>query len=108
MDEKCIVNGCDNNNRDGEFIGRICAPCYKYLTTGKVGPTTSFLKVLSKIKNSCPKCGETDIHTKYHKNAYDCLYSERADKGINREHLHIFCRNCQYSWTRSILGEKDE
>jgi hypothetical protein len=36
----------------GKFIGDLCKPCYTYITTGKVGPTDSFL---SRIKDDKPK-----------------------------------------------------
>ena len=43
-DPECIVQGCVNRNSQGRFIGELCALCHKYLITGIVGPTTSFLK----------------------------------------------------------------
>ena len=48
MTDKCIVHGCINRKDQGEFTGDICEPCYNSITTGKVGPTTSFLKRLVK------------------------------------------------------------
>lgn len=48
-DKKCIVFGCSNKQHEGKFVGDICAPCYEYITTGKVGCTNSFLK---QLKNS--------------------------------------------------------
>ncbi len=32
---KCLVDGCDNRDDQGKFIGRLCAPCFEYLTEGK-------------------------------------------------------------------------
>lgn len=46
--DQCIVAGCVNCKHEGGFIGDICIPCYHYITTGKVGATTSFLGQLSK------------------------------------------------------------
>lgn len=43
-DKKCIVFGCSNKQNQGKFVGDICAPCYEYITTGKVGCTDSFLR----------------------------------------------------------------
>lgn len=51
-DDKCIVFGCTNHKSQGEFVGNLCAPCHQYLTTGRVGPTISFLSALSQQ----PKC----------------------------------------------------
>lgn len=41
--EKCVVFGCRNHRGEGQFVGELCAPCYGHITTGKVGPTASFL-----------------------------------------------------------------
>lgn len=40
---RCIVHGCMNYDHQGEFIDGMCSPCYTYITTGEIGPTTSFL-----------------------------------------------------------------
>lgn len=42
----CIVHQCGNRSADGNFVGDLCAPCHRYLTTGKIGPTRSFLAEL--------------------------------------------------------------
>ena len=42
----CIVKDCGNKSNEGNFNGDICSACYKYLTTGIIGPTNSFLKGL--------------------------------------------------------------
>lgn len=36
MDKHCIVKGCLNGSTQGEFIGDLCAPCHKMITTGIV------------------------------------------------------------------------
>jgi len=41
--KKCIVFGCTNHSNQGDFMGEMCAPCRTMLTTGKVGPTDSFI-----------------------------------------------------------------
>lgn len=48
----CIVHGCVNHRHQGRFIGDLCAPCHAYITSGRVGPTTSFLGKL----NGLPPC----------------------------------------------------
>jgi dCMP deaminase len=46
MNDKCIVTGCENHKHQGRFVGDMCSPCYDMITTGKIGPTTSFLNQL--------------------------------------------------------------
>lgn len=41
---KCIVHGCSNYAHEGAFVGDMCSPCYRAITTGNIGPTDSFLK----------------------------------------------------------------
>lgn len=48
LDQKCMVQGCENHKLGGVFKGDMCLPCHHYLVTGEVGPTTSFLKGLQK------------------------------------------------------------
>ena len=43
MDNECIVSGCTNKKHEGVFVGEICKPCYTHITTGIVGPSTSFI-----------------------------------------------------------------
>lgn len=40
---KCIVFGCTNDSEKGFFVVDICRPCHEHITTGDVGPTTSFI-----------------------------------------------------------------
>lgn len=40
---KCLVYGCMNHDHQGEFVNGMCSPCYNMITTGMIGPTTSFL-----------------------------------------------------------------
>lgn len=49
MANKCVVKGCPNKTDEGHFVGDICAACYAHITTGRVGPTQSFLKVISEM-----------------------------------------------------------
>ncbi len=48
--QRCIVYGCQNRQHEGDFVGDICAPCYEHITTGRIGPTTSFLGDLATKK----------------------------------------------------------
>jgi hypothetical protein len=48
----CIVHGCLNRTDQGTFVGDLCKPCHDYLASGKIGPTTSFLGVLTREKNA--------------------------------------------------------
>lgn len=41
---KCIVYGCCNQDHEGEFVGSMCAPCYKMITEGKPEqPSNNFI-----------------------------------------------------------------
>jgi hypothetical protein len=49
---KCIVKGCSNHKGEGTFIGDLCCPCYHMITTGRIGPSTSFLgDMATELKN---------------------------------------------------------
>ena len=37
------VNECQNYKHQGNFVGDICCPCYRHITTGEIGATSSFL-----------------------------------------------------------------
>ena len=54
----------------------------------------------------CPKCGHEDIHARFDKDEYECLYSEPKWKG---EHIHRHCRRCSFNWIEAALdsGRKD-
>jgi hypothetical protein len=45
---KCLVHKCENFTDQGRFVGDLCAPCHQILTTGYVGPTSSFLGEMNK------------------------------------------------------------
>ena len=34
--KKCLVKGCGNYSDGGTFIGDLCAPCHRMITTGVV------------------------------------------------------------------------
>jgi len=57
----------------------------------------------------CIKCGNVGITTRYHKETYDCPYSEWHAPGIKGEHLHHRCTTCGYSWrTPTADAPKEE
>ena len=33
--KKCIVMGCENHDDEGEFVGDLCSPCHKFVTSGR-------------------------------------------------------------------------
>jgi hypothetical protein len=35
MSKKCIINGCENRNDQGEFHGDLCCPCHEYISNNK-------------------------------------------------------------------------
>lgn len=46
--EECIVYGCTNKKHEGNFIGNICCPCYKIITTGNLEqPSKNFIHKLA-------------------------------------------------------------
>lgn len=49
--KKCIVHGCDNRETEGGFVGELCSPCHKMLTTGVLTPTNSFLGHLKRCED---------------------------------------------------------
>lgn len=40
---KCIVKGCENSDKDGQFVRDLCVPCYHALKTGKAEHGTSWI-----------------------------------------------------------------
>lgn len=34
--KKCLVYGCPNHDNEERFVGNLCAPCHKMLTTGDI------------------------------------------------------------------------
>ena len=41
--DKCIVHGCENRKGEGTFVGELCSPCHTMLTTGRIGPGSTFI-----------------------------------------------------------------
>lgn len=61
--DKCICFGCPNHRPQGQFVGDLCYPCYMMITTGEIGQTESFLKIIPlsqirKIKIYLIRCSE--------------------------------------------------
>lgn len=48
----CVVKGCPNKTDEGHFVGDICGACYAHITTGRVGPTQSFLKCIPQMRRN--------------------------------------------------------
>ncbi|MCK4240854.1 MAG: hypothetical protein KAX30_04465 [Candidatus Atribacteria bacterium] len=56
-------------------------------------------------KSKCPKCGNADISSAYHKDITKCGWN----KPFEGEHIHRHCRNCHYEWPERPLDvEKEE
>jgi len=88
---RCIVNGCANQRHQGRFIGDLCAPCHTYITTGRVGPTTSFLGKLDGLMDALKTISVSDWKTagELRKMARDAYSS------ANKQTLEILdCPNC--------------
>jgi hypothetical protein len=60
---RCIVHGCVNCRHQGRFVGNLCAPCHNYITTGRVGPTTSFLGKLDALMDTLKTISVSDWKT---------------------------------------------
>ena len=54
--EKCIVHKCSNHKHQGTFVGDICAPCHKTITTGEIIHSDNFIAELNDSKESFMKC----------------------------------------------------
>lgn len=52
QEQHCIVYKCKNRRDQGRFIGDLCAPCYEYLRSGKIGYTQSFLGELKECRDT--------------------------------------------------------
>lgn len=52
---KCIINGCDNYQAQGGFVGEICYPCYEMITKGNPSnPSNNFIhKLFCDYKTVC-------------------------------------------------------
>lgn len=42
----CACWCCQNNSKDGDFVGEFCAPCYELITTGRGRYGTSWIHQL--------------------------------------------------------------
>lgn len=60
---RCIVHGCDNHRHQGKFVGDMCARCHEHITTGSVGPTTSFLGKLNGLMETLKTISVADFKT---------------------------------------------
>ena len=84
---------------------------YYWPTTVSYGVTLKPDQEKEKVDKTwlCAKCGNNGITTRYHKETYDCPYSEWHAPGIKGEHLHHRCTTCGYSWrTPTADAPKEE
>ena len=44
---KCVVHDCTNHKDEGVFVGDFCAPCWRMITTGRIGPSDNFIAKLN-------------------------------------------------------------
>lgn len=76
MSNRCIVKGCPNHKGEGLFMGDLCAPCHRMLTTGSISPGQTFIHQMSN-STTVPKlvlcseflhCGNANgcLHAKWH------------------------------------------
>jgi hypothetical protein len=53
---------------------------------------------------TCCKCGSDDVLTRWHERAdFDHPRSYWMNCRDESEHLHHYCRSCQYGWTSPTL-----
>jgi hypothetical protein len=43
MSDKCLVKDCPNHKGEGRFIGDLCGPCHRMLSTGSIGHGQTFI-----------------------------------------------------------------
>jgi hypothetical protein len=53
----------------------------------------------------CPKCGSTDIVTRWHRSDLECTWQQRSRAGFKHmgQHLHRTCHGCQFDWPEDTL-----
>lgn len=51
----------------------------------------------------CPKCGHKDVSTHYVSASYWARYDCRHHPSTNEEHLHRWCRRCDYQWAERCI-----
>lgn len=88
-DKKCTVFGCSNKQHEGKFVGDICAPCYEYITTGRVGCTDSFLKYIN--------INTLENYLNYIKNIMLPISRDyKIGAIVNSEDLRLCCVSCEH------------
>jgi hypothetical protein len=50
--KKCLVFGCENHSNQGTFIGDLCAPCHRLITTGEVNYGHDFITTAIKERDA--------------------------------------------------------
>ncbi len=46
---ECTLKGCHNKKSKGKFIGDICNPCYKMITTGEIEYGSTFIHQIKQM-----------------------------------------------------------
>jgi hypothetical protein len=55
---KCIVKDCRNHSDEGKFVGDLCFPCFRFLTTGE-GRSQAYTNTVLAEREACAKvCDE--------------------------------------------------
>lgn len=75
MSKKCIVKDCVNETGQGAFVGDLCLPCFKIITTGKPNPTHS---ILNEIGDNLGQAAR-ELGSAYHLWFYECYAHEPRD-----------------------------
>lgn len=48
----CIVKGCQNESDQGMFVGKLCWPCYDFITTGRGVHSRAYKNALVAVADS--------------------------------------------------------
>ncbi len=52
----------------------------------------------------CAKCESNDNYKEYHKSGYDCGGTDHNRR--SSEHLHFYCKECQFDWVTDTKDKK--
>jgi len=94
------LDGAESHCRKPKGHGGSCNPLHGMTF---LAPTSVFPSGAAKRgeQMTCRKCGSADIHTSFHEDEYACRNILHSQYRFNGEHLHRYCRGCQYQWFTS-------
>lgn len=85
---ECIVKGCLNRKAHGYFVGELCVPCHRTLTTGDIRFGKTFIHDLqAEVKQLTFESKEYRKHSWEYMIERDALEAKVAQYEILWEHL---------------------